>query len=295
MIRPIAAVFALLLAVPAGARASIQVDAAAQRAGGVVVQPLSAVRFASYRTAYGVVLDPGPLISLRNQIVAAQANARFSMQSLARAEQLYGANHNIAMAALQAAQAHDAAARTTEASLVNRARADWGAALGSALTEGRSPMGALNDGKNSLVEAAVTGALVKPPARAQGQTAEGAKINLRLIGPATHLPSGLIGQGLYYMGPSDLSVGLPISVKLAAGPLRAGVAVPATAIIYRHGRKFVFREIKPGQFDMVRIGAVSRMGGSDGATRYFVATGLQPGQEIVVQGAGVLLSAAPTH
>ncbi len=295
MNRHIAAALGLLAVLPASARASIKVDAAAQRAGGVVVQPLAAARFAPYRTGYGVVLDPGPLIALRNRIVAARATGRFSAQSLARARQLYGASHNIAMATLQAAQARDATARATEDSLISRARVDWGAALGAALVDGGSSMAALNDGKRSLIETAVTGAPFNPPATAQGETAEGTKISLRLIGRATHLPSGLIGQGFYYAGPADLSVGLPVSVTMAEGPHRAGVAVPATALIYRSGHKFVFRETGPDQFDMVAITGAIRMGGSGGATRYFVATGLQPGQKIVVSGAGVMLSAAPKH
>jgi tetrahydromethanopterin S-methyltransferase subunit F len=293
--RHIALALALLLVVPAGARASIKVSAVAQRASGILVQTLAAAKIAPYRNAYGIVLDPGPLIALRNRIVAAQATGRFSAQSLARAKQLYAANHNIAMATLQAAQAHNATAHATEYSLESRARVDWGAALGAALIEGGSPMGTLNEGKISLIEAVVTGAPFKPSTTAQGETAEGTRISLQLIGRATRLPSGLIGQGLYYAGPTDLSVGSPVSVRMTTGPLRAGVEIPATAIIYRHGHKFVFRETTPDQFDMVEVSGVIRMDGSGGATRYFVGMGLQPGQTIVVHGAGVLLSAAPKH
>jgi hypothetical protein len=293
--RHIVLALALLFVMPAGARASIKVNAVAQRASGIVVQTLAASKVAPYRNAYGIVLDPGPLIALRNRIVAAQATGRFSAQSLARAKQLYAANHNIAMATLQAAQAHNATAHATEQSLESQARVDWGSALGAALIGGGSLMGSVNKGKISLIEAVVTGATFKPSAAAQGETAEGTRISLRLIGRATRLPSGLIGQGLYYAGPTDLPVGSPVSVRITTGPFGAGVEIPATAIIYQQGHKFVFRETTPDQFDMVEVSRVIRMDGSGGATRYFVGTGLQPGQTIVVHGAGALLSAAPKH
>lgn len=273
--------------------ASIKVDPAAQRAGGVVVRTLAPVRFAPRRAAYGVVLDPGPLIALRNQIVAAQASGKFAAQSLARAQRLYHASHNIAMAKLESAEAGYATADAHAIALIAKARADWGAALGAVLIDGGSVIQALSDGKSSLIEAAVTGRPLDPPGAATGRTAEGAPIMLRLIGIAAHLPSGVVGQGLYYAGPAGMSVGLPLSLMLPDGLARAGVAVPPKAILYLRGHKFVFREVAADRFALVRVSDVLQMRRRGDAARYFVGKGLQPGDRVAVAGAGVLLSAAP--
>ncbi|MBU6358272.1 MAG: hypothetical protein KJS79_16315 [Rhodospirillales bacterium] len=272
--------------------ASIKVEPAAQEASGIVVQKLAAVTFTPHRSAYGVVLDPGPLIALRGQIVAAQVSRRFAAQSLARAQLLYGTNHNIAMAALQGAEERYATADANEIALVAKARADWGAQLGSALVKGEPIIQALSDGKVSLIEAAVTGKPLDPPASASGRVSGGARITLRRVGTAARVPSGLVGQGFYYAGPANLSVGLPLSLMLPEGPAQAGVAVPPQAILYLQGHKSVFREVAPSRFAMVQVSDVSPMREPGDPPRYFIGKGLHPGNQVVVEGAGVLLSAA---
>jgi hypothetical protein len=97
--------------------APITVDSSDQHAAGIVVRRLNPVTFTPHRSAYGVVLDPGPLIALRSQIVAAQVSRRFAAQSLARAQLLYRTNHNIAMAALQGAEERYATADANEVAL----------------------------------------------------------------------------------------------------------------------------------------------------------------------------------
>jgi hypothetical protein len=272
--------------------APITVDSSDQHAAGIVVRRLNPVTFTPHRSAYGVVLDPGPLIALRSQIVAAQVSRRFAAQSLARAQLLYRTNHNIAMAALQGAEERYATADANEVALVAKARADWGAQLGSALAKGEPIIQALSDGKASLIEAAVTGKPLDPPASASGRVSGGARISLRRIGTAARVPSGLVGQGFYYAGPANLPVGLPLSLMLPEGPAQAGVAVPPKAILYLQGHKSVFREVAPSRFAMVRVSDVAPMHEPGDPPRYFIGKGLHPGNQVVVQGAGVLLSAA---
>ncbi|MDX5929397.1 efflux RND transporter periplasmic adaptor subunit [Acidiphilium acidophilum] len=272
--------------------AFIKVDPAAQQASGIEVQKLAAVVFTPSRAAYGVVLDPGPLIALRSQIVSAQVARRYAAQSLSRAQLLYRTSHNIAMAALQGAEAQYATANANELALTAKARTDWGAALSTLLVRGGQFIQALSDGKASLIEAAVTGRYLDPPTSASGRVSGGARITLRLIGVASHVPSGLVGQGFYYAGPADLSSGLPLSLMLPEGSAQAGVAVPPKAILYLQGHKSVFREVAPSRFTMVQISNVLPMRQPGDASRYFVGKGLHSGDQVVVEGAGVLLSAA---
>lgn len=274
--------------------ATVIVNAAAQQAGGIVVRRLPPATFTPQRAAYGVVLDPGTLIALRGQIVAAQTSRQLAAQSLARAQRLYHASHNIAMAALQNAEASYATADAREVALAAKARVDWGAQLGVALTKGGPIIQALSNGRSSLVEAVVTGRSIMPPPTAAGRSVGGDRITLRLVGTASHAPTGLVGQGFYYAGPANLSIGLPLSLRLPTGAARTGVAVPVKAILYLEGHKSVFREVAPNRFVLTWISGVAPMHKPGDPPRYFVGKGLKPGDRVAVDGAGVLLSGAHT-
>ena len=273
--------------------ASFKVDPAAQQAGGVVVQTLSAVQSTPSRNADGLVLDPGTLIALRSQIQAAQAGKTVAAQALSRARQLYRAGHNIAMAQLQRAEAANATAAARTDALSAKARAAWGPVLGKAVINGAPIIQALSKVKEALIEVAVTGPRLKPPTSALARVGDARPVQLHYIGPASRVPSGIIGQGFYYRGPASLPIGLPLSVRLAAGSAQTGVVVPATAILYLRGQKFVVREIAANQFALVPISAVWPIHRRGQPMRDFIGKGLQPGDQVVVAGAGVMLSAAP--
>ena len=272
--------------------APFKVDPAAQQDGGVVVQTLTAVQSAPTRSADGLVLDPGRLIGLRSQIQVAQAGKTVAAQALGRAQQLYRAGHNIAMAQLQRSEAANATATARTDALIAKARADWGPVLGKAIISGAPILQALSKGQSVLIEVAVAGPRLKPPTSAMAR-GDGGLVRLHYIGTASRLPSGIIGQGFYYRGPAGLPIGLPLSVRLAAGAAQLGVVVPAKAILYLRGQKFVVREIAANQFALVPISAVWPIHRRGPVIRDFVGKGLQPGDRVVVAGAGVMLSATP--
>jgi len=82
----------------------------AMSAGGIRTIALRQTRRAPCVAAFGVVLDPGPLISVsaqiaaaRGKLAAAQAATALKRSEAARASNLYRTQHNISQAAFQAA------------------------------------------------------------------------------------------------------------------------------------------------------------------------------------------------
>ncbi|MCU4159841.1 hypothetical protein AiwAL_06950 [Acidiphilium sp. AL] len=283
---------ALLLLVPAlawGAPRGIALTKAQMRDGGVAVARPAPMRFAPARRGYGMVIDASPVLALRAAIVQAEARERLTMATLGRTRTLFHGAGNVSEAALQQAEAAQAVAAARLAGLKVKARTTYGAALGGALISGGKVVRALESGQ-SLVEVGLPGAaLTDPPAVAKAGTAK-----LTLIGVSGHLPRGMVGQGLYYRGPA-MQVGTPLSVSLPTGPVRRGISVPASSVLYRGGAAYVFVETSPGRFvaRAIPIGAKIRKHGA--VTGYFVAGGVLPsGAKLVVKGAGLLRSIAKT-
>jgi cobalt-zinc-cadmium efflux system membrane fusion protein len=65
--------------------------------------------------------------------------------------------------------------------------------------------------------------------------------------------------------------------------------VPAAAVVWRNADALVFRAVAENKFEPVPIATGSSIKGG-----YFVASGLKPGERVVVRGAGLLLGAAAT-
>ena len=302
---------AIAAAGTAGARqlSTVTFDAKAVSAGGIRTIALQQVQRAQRMSAFGIVLDPGPLINLSAQIAAARgkfaaAHAAVALagSEAARAANLYGTQHNISQAALQAAQAHLQVAQAEQASaqaqlgeLMARARTDWGARLGAAAASGAAPLPQLESGTQQLVEASVPLGQSLPPlsTHAQASTPDGQPVALQLIGIAPRAAAGVAGPGLYYlMTPQDSApIGTPITVTLRGPGTVSGVLIPTAAVVWHDGHAVVYRQRSANTFAPIAVPEPAHVGQG-----YFVSGGhgatLQPGQRIVVAGAALVFSAS---
>lgn len=296
-------------AVPAAPLRPVALDARALSAGHIRTVPLQALKFAPRIFAYGVVLDPGSLVTLASQVTAAreQAAAARAKATLARSEArratgLYRAHHNISEAALQSARSALVIARAAQATaaarllqLQTRMLARWGRRLLVASRAGKAPLPGLEGGTSALVEVSLPlgQALAHPPAMALARTPEGQPVRLHRLGRAPRTTAGVAGQSLFYLMPARASIpiGTPLSVALRVAARGTDVFVPRSAVVWHEGEPLAFRETAKGSFAAVPLG--SFFVASEG---YFVpessGTPLHPGDRIVTRGAALLYSAA---
>ena len=293
----VAAMAAAILApaAPAGGLAPVKLGPQALSAGQIRTAGLRRLESAPRLSAYGIVLDPGPLAMLVSQVIAARASAALARSEARRAAGLYRAHHNISQAALQTAQAGLETAAATLMQLKTRMLAHWGPKLSAAALSGSAPVRGLETGTAALVEVSLPlgQALAHPPTTASATTPDGEKVQLRFISRAPRTAAGVTGQSLFYLMPAQTAapIGTPLTVSLETAPRKTGVLVPRPAVVWDHGELLVFRETTPGSFLPVPIRSSFISG--DG---YFVpespGTLLHPGDRIVTGGAALLYSAA---
>ncbi len=261
-------------------------------AGGVRIATLALTRFQPARVADGVVTDPAGLLTLRAGLIDAGIRAHLAAAELARTRQLFRAGQNVSAASLQQAEAADALATARCQALAAQAIARFGPVLAGMMARSTGPVAAMAVGKASLVAVALT---ASPPPRATARDAAGAPITLTFIGAMAHAPAGRIGPGAYYRAPL-LPAGEPLALRLDQGGAHRGYLIPASAIIYRPGRRAIFIETAPHRFTLTALrGAVPVR--AEGTLRsYFVRrTHLPPHPTVAIAGAGLLLSIIASH
>ena len=311
---PACVVLALLAIAVAGSAcaappAGITLDAKSQAAGRIRTAPLQAAEGAQRVAAYGVVLDPGPLIRLAADIAAARGRLAVAAAKLAlargqaaRASELYRDGHNVseahyqdALARLRVAEADESEARAQAREVAARARSDWGARLAAAAADGAAPLPQIEGGSLRLVEASVAlgASLPGAPAAPVAVLPDGAHVRLRVVGQAPRAAAAIAGPGVYCVMPADAAapIGTPLALQLRASRRQAGVLVPASAVVWHDGRALVYMQRGAASFTAVAIATPAAARGG-----YFVPLGeasqLRPGRRVVIAGAELLYSAS---
>ena len=280
-------------------------DSKTQSMMGVKIQVLKPAQHQLELLAYGKAVNIQPLLALRQRYLLAltegnSTRAKFtqSEQSINRAQALY--SHGVtAKRQLQDQQAQwltskaqvDALQVQAQA-IIDEARLDWGSSLTDwALSTDVKPLNEFLSGRKVLLQVSLpagkqladeVGDKAVEPAgnRAQASVA-------KLISAAPQ--SDNTGQGAsYFFSSADprLKPGMRVSAWVAEQrePL-SGVIVPKSALLWYLNQAFVYVKTDVNNFSRRVITNYATT--ADG---YFVSEGLEPGEQVVVIGAQLLLS-----
>ncbi len=285
-------------AVPAG---TVFLSESQTTASGIQTRTLAAAHAAGERTAWGRVLSVQDLASARQATVAAASAAATASaqreqadQELARTEALYAQNATLSKKALEVASATAegarAAASAAQAALAaQRAAASqaWGARLAAELERGGPDLTDLLALRK--VPLLVTpGDLEMKPPQTLSLVLGGTTLSAALLGVAPRGDGVLQGPGWLYAaepGEGALAAGQNVEVRIPVGASREGVLVPREAGIWWRGTLWAYRREAPGRYLRVPL-----IGPEPTAEGWLVASGLVPGDALVVQGAQLLFS-----
>ena len=308
----------LLLAVPAiqaGAAVlpAVQWSAAEMRAGAVHIATLQPAPYhpridasAQIQSADTWLQQWSELAAARARLQAAQAAWQLARLQARRAQGLFAAGQDVALATVQQAQANAQqaqaqmqAAQADEQTALAAWRVRLGLALATRLAHDAALRHALADGRAWIA------ALTLPPGQALPRAAQ-----VRLRAPADDdngrpvwLAASLIGtaprastqlQGLRYLvavpAANGLLPGLRLDARVDATTAQQGVWLPAASVVWAAGRAvcFVAQPVAHGAYRFTARD-VSTAWAADGG---YVQTGWTAVQ-VVTRGAGLLLTPPP--
>ena len=281
----------------------VKFDDAERKQGGVEIGPLSAITYQATIRAFGVVVDPQELIDLRGQLetALAQLNKGRAASDVARKEferqKALVKSQNVSEKSFQDAegnflveQANLAVAQAQVNAMEATARQRWGAVIGQALIDNAASAERLWRKEDLLLHITVPNgvALAEAPPTATVQGAGGSALAAKFISRAQRTDAKIQGRSFFYIAEAKdagLLPGMNVAALLPVGEPQPGVLVPGSAIVWLHGKTWVYAEGEPDHFAR-RVVSTEQPDG-DG---FFQPADFASGSRFVVQGAQVLLS-----
>jgi hypothetical protein len=271
----------------------IQLDTAMLKALGVTLAPLVAATQAPQTQAFGAVLDPAPLAALHSELLVAEAALTNSTAQLARTKTLFGEDQNTSRRVLEAAEAQQ---RTDSAKRLDAQRR-WALALGEAgaavhadTREQWLERLVNRDLVLANVEVPAGEAPIKPIEARVTLTGEDGPFALTLlIYAAPSVDERTRGQSFLLLVEhprAALRPGAAVTAFLMlSGEPQRGVMLPFAAVVRAGGLARAY--VRSGENQFTRREVDTRTPTPDG---WFADTGFKPGEQVVVNGAQVLLS-----
>jgi len=266
----------------------INLDAKTQQLIGLQTAPLTAATLPPEIKAYGRVLDSAMLVSLHNDVAAAQAVLQASQPEYERLKKL-NEQDNASAHALETAEAqikHDQGVLdTAEAQLAaasNKAVLDQPSEFFESLVKQESVLVRLDLPAGESAAAMPTGAQLTFPGTAQPLAAA-------FLGRAAATDPQVQGAGFIFVvtnAPAALTPGLSLTGDLQLpGEPASGAIVPAAAVVHANGRAWIYVQTADTTFARREISLDrSTIGG------WFVTHGVAAGDNAVIAGAQMLLS-----
>lgn len=278
-----------------------------QKQSDIHTAPLKGTTHLDTFSSYGSVVSIEPLVDLRTRYLAAKAEANIARASLAnskqeyqRLQQLNRDNRNISDRAVMAAEAvwkadeaKVSAAEMAASSIRDNIRQSWGESLAESVTkQGSESLQSLLEYREVLLRITLPfdyptpkpdSLLMVAPAGTRGKA-----IQARFVSASPQTDPTVQGKSYYFRAPADdLRAGMRVTARMpnSTGKSVTGVIVPESAVVWYGGQAWVYRKEAANRF--VRQ-AVSTEQEAD--TGWFNSGSLKPGQEVVVQGAQLLLS-----
>jgi hypothetical protein len=270
---------------------TIRLDAATRERIGLQVAPLTAINLPDVVRGFGRLLEPSALAAPVDEREAARAAFEASDREYRRVQTLQRGNFNASQRDVEAARAaferDRAALRAAEARLISV----WGreaeerrdlSALAQSLVARETgvaridlPLGVALAGRPTAGRVAALVDADAPPVEAT------------LLGVAPDTDPTTQGRGfLLLIDRPPWPPGTALTGWLAlSGPSQAGVDVPRSSLLRHEGRSFVYVQTAEETFARreVRLDRPTRDG-------WFVASGLAPGERVVITGAQQLMS-----
>lgn len=285
----------------------LRLPEAERRTSGLETAELAAADADGALEVFGTVVDLQPLVEVRARYLAQSGEIRVLRASegnleseFRRAKGLFEDDRNLSERVMRQAEtewqggrARLALAETTLRATVESVRHAWGGALADmALNPGSAAFQPLLDGREVLVSVTIPHDVPFEVARARLRlvpVAGGRAVPAVYVSPAVGIGGTVLGATHFFRVPrSTFRVGARVSGLLdVGGEAAAGVIVPERAVVWFAGQSWVYvRDDKDGDiFERTRVSTTRLVPGG-----WFNASGLAPGQEVVVTGAQLLLS-----
>jgi hypothetical protein len=261
---------------------------------GLETERLNAVTQSQEATAYGVVLDPGPLAALDAELASTRAAVAASRAEYERARLLHSEQQNVSLKDFEIARAKFQADQAQLNLLNHRLADEWGTKISAMAPAKRA---SLIDALTKRIAGIVR--LSLPPGQSLSQEPTEARIIVlgydthplvtSSIWPAPTADPHLQGQGFLLKVEAQgfpLRPGIAVTGHLESpGTAKVGVVVPESAVVRTGDRAWAYVQIAPTQFERRQI-EVTR----PAARGWFVTSGFAAGDQVVVTGAQALLS-----
>ena len=281
-------------------KASLQPDssgafaltASQQQAVGILIDHPMPMASPQPVDAFGVVLDPGALVTDAGRMDSTRAAAEAAAADVARLDSLYRNSADASLKALQTARALASEAGAQAQGAATTFRLQWGPLADLDAAGRRELIDALATGHRLLLRADIPGrellGSIVPRALV---IVDGVSVAARVLGPLPRADAQSQGGGWLLQierGPQGFGPGARAQVRLQAAAV-SGVLVPAAALLYGDRGAYVYRQLgdsgsQPSQYAAAPVKLLVRVGEG------WLVRGLGRDDRIVVQGAGVLWS-----
>lgn len=282
-------------------------EQAAREQSGISTIKLEAGHYSSALSTYGSVVNIDSLLEQRSRYLSAMAEADIARASLTNSRQEFGRlsilnrdARNVsdravanAEAQLKTDQARVLAAESIARNLRDNMRQQWGDSLTTQAVQA-VPNAAINrilQHEDVLVQVTLpfgkaapeagSSVLVIPPG------ASGSAASAQFVSSSPRVDAAIQGETYYYRAPAtNLRVGMRVRVSLNDREhAESGVIVPRSAIVWYGGQAWCYIRNGDDRFSRVFVSTEQETDGG-----WFNSGRLQPGDEIVVTGAQLLLS-----
>lgn len=280
----------------------VVLSAEAQRASHIEVAPLAAVASQSGISADATVIDLQPLFDLRNRLASARADVdTFTAQAASSRMQYQGSrtlfadDRNISQKSLLAAastmqgdEAKLQSAKVTLNGLDGTMRQQFGDALANAATTPASKLFQhLQLGRAVVLRVTLPANFgMAPPEHIAVDTADGRTMPAQRLSASPLADPVVQGTPWLYVADAALPANLRTSARVPTSSLAvSGLLIPEQAVVWYGGQTWAWVRTAPERFTRRYVPA-----GSEGDHGFMVTSGFHAGDQIVTQGAQLLLS-----
>lgn len=280
----------------------IHLSREAQQNLGLAEAPLQSARRARQMAFPATVLAVNNLQTLVSayqsasaQLQKSEISATVSRQEYRRLKKLYGEQQNVSAKAVQAAkgvyQSNEVDVRLAKEHLSiasGAVRQNWGSTIAGWVVHDTSSVQSILDHADVLIEMTLpVGETLSAPSEFEFDLPAGGHASAHRVSAFPQVDPRVQGVGYLYITPSrpGLAPGLNLVAQFGVGALRKGVIVPGGAVVWLHGKAWVYIATGEGRF--VRHGVATKIPASGG---WFMAKGFQPGDSVVTQDAQQILA-----